>query len=138
MIKKSSVRDILRKEVVKAAARLYCADNIKRWGSPKVYGNQIQAVWKMAYSKLAKSHPQRNWLQKLVTTPSADIELKLVLRIPEKQIEIDLPDKDRKLGAIIHAGGKELLLELLNIVQQIGYTNEPIQDNDTGTTGGTL
>lgn len=121
MIKKSTVRDALRKEVVRAAARLYSGENYERWGNAKVVGNQIQAVWKMAYSKLAKKHPQRDWLQKLVTTKSADIELKLVLRIPEKQIEIDLPDKDRKLGAIIHAGGKDLLLELLQIVQKIGY-----------------
>ena len=131
MIKKSNVREILRKEVIKAAARLYGAENYKRWGSGKVVGNQIQAVWKMAYAKLAKNHPQRDWLQKLVTTKSADIELKLVLRIPEKQIEIDLPDKDRKLGAIIHAGGSALLLELLAIVQQIGYDYEkPIQTDE--------
>lgn len=124
MIKKSTTRDIIRAETVRAAARLYSADNYRRWGSQKVVGNQIQSVWKMAYSKLAKNHPQRDWLQQLVNTPSADIELKLVLRIPEKQIEIDLPDKDRKLGAIAHAGGKDLLLELLQIVQKIGVENE--------------
>lgn len=131
MIKKSNVRDALRKEVVRAAARLYSGENYKRWGTNKVYGQQIQAVWKMAYSKLAKNHPQRTWLQQLVNTSSTDIELKLVLRIPEKQIEIDLPDQDRKLGAIIHAGGKTLLLELLEIVQQIGYDyDKPIQANE--------
>jgi len=120
MIKKSNIRDIIRSEVVRAASRLYAAENYRRWGTNKVYGNQIQAVYKMAYKLLADEHPKMKWLQTLVDMPSKDIQLKLVLRIPDKDIEIDLPDSDRKLGAIAHGGGKELLIELLQILQKLG------------------
>lgn len=120
MIKKSNIRDIIRSEVVRAASRLYAAENYRRWGTNKVYGNQIQAVYKMAYKLLADEHPKMHWLQTLVDMPSKDIQLKLVLRIPDKDIEIDLPDSDRKLGAIAHGGGKELLIELLQILQKLG------------------
>ena len=125
MIKKSTTRDIIRSEAVRAAARLYSADNYRRWATTKVYGNQIQAVYKTAYKLLADNHPKMHWLQTLCNTPSKDIELKLVLRIPEKDIEIDLPDSDRKLGAVAHGGGKDLLLELLQILQNLGKTINP-------------
>ena len=120
IVKKSNIRDIIRSEAVRAASRLYATENYRRWGTNKVYGNQIQAVYKMAYKLLADEHPKMHWLQTLVDMPSKDIQLKLVLRIPDKDIEIDLPDSDRKLGAIAHGGGKELLIELLQILQKIG------------------
>lgn len=125
MIKKSTTRDIIRSEAVRAAARMYSADNYRRWATTKVYGNQIQAIYKTAYKTLADAHPKMKWLQTLVNTPSKDIELKLVLRIPEKDIEIDLPDSDRKLGAVAHGGGKELLIELLQILQKLGRELQP-------------
>lgn len=125
MIKKSTTRDIIRAETVRAAARLYSADNYRRWGTNKVYGQQIQATYKQAYKILADNHPKMRWLQTLINTPSKDIELKLVLRIPEKDIEIDLPDSDRKLGAIAHGGGRDLLLELLQILQKLGRELQP-------------
>lgn len=125
MIKKSTTRDIIRSEAVRAAARMYSAENYRRWATTKVYGNQIQAIYKTAYKMLADSHPKMKWLQTLVNTPSKDIELKLVLRIPEKDIEIDLPDSDRKLGAVAHGGGKELLIELLQILQKLGRELQP-------------
>lgn len=125
MIKKSTTRDIIRSEAVRAAARMYSAENYRRWATTKVYGNQIQAIYKTAYKLLADSHPKMKWLQTLVNTPSKDIELKLVLRIPEKDIEIDLPDSDRKLGAVAHGGGKELLIELLQILQKLGRELQP-------------
>lgn len=125
MIKKSTTRDIIRAETVRAAVRLYSADNYRRWGTNKVYGQQIQATYKQAYKILADNHPKMRWLQTLINTPSKDIQLKLVLRIPEKDIEIDLPDSDRKLGAIAHGGGKELLIELLQILQKLGRELQP-------------
>lgn len=125
MIKKSTTRDIIRAEAVRAAARMYSAENYRRWTTTKVYGNQIQAIYKTAYKMLADNHPKMTWLQTLVNTPSKDLQLKLVLRIPEKDIEIDLPDSDRKLGAVAHGGGKELLLELLQILQKLGRELNP-------------
>ena len=79
MIKKNSTREIIRQEAVRAAARLYSADNYRRWGTNKVYGQQIQATYKQAYKILADNHPKMRWLQTLINTPSKDIELKLVL-----------------------------------------------------------
>ena len=125
MIKKSTTRDIIRAETVRAAVRLYSADNYRRWGTNKVYGQQIQATYKQAYKILADNHPKMRWLQTLINTPSKDIQLKLVLRIPEKDIEIDLPDSDRKLGAIAHGGGRDLLIELLQILQKLGKELKP-------------
>ena len=118
------IRERIRAEIIKATARLYCAENYTRWQTNKIYPQQIQKTWERAYKELANRHPKMAWLQELMGQHSKDIELKLVLRIPSKQIEIDLPDKDRKLGAIAHAGGIALLAELLNIVMDIGRTNE--------------
>lgn len=118
--KKTTIRDRVRSEIIKAASRLYAAENYKRWNTSKVYPQQIQAVYKMAYAKLAERHPKMEWLKIMMATASKDIQLKLVLRVPGKDIEIDLPGgNDRKLSAIAHAGGKELLLELLEIIEEI-------------------
>jgi len=118
MIQKSTIRDRIRAEVVKTAARLYAAKNFERWHTNKVYPEQIQNVWKMAYKELANRYPKREWLQLIAEQSSKNIELKLVLRIPGKQFEIDLPGgSDTKFSAIAHAGGKELLMELYQIIQ---------------------
>jgi hypothetical protein len=125
MIKKSTTRDIIRSEAVRAAARLYSAENYRRWATTKVYGQQIQATYKQAYRILAENHPKMKWLKALMDTPSKDIDLKLVLRIPGKDIEIDIPGGDVKLSAVAHGGGKELLLELLQILQKLGRELAP-------------
>lgn len=118
--KKITIRDRIRTEIIHATSRLYAAKNYERWNTTKVYGEQIQQTWKMAYTELSNQHPRMEWLKTMMATPSKDIELKLVLRVPGKDIEIDLPGgNDRKLSAIAHAGGKELLLELLEIIQDI-------------------
>lgn len=118
MIQKSTIRDRIRAEVVKTAARLYAAKNFERWHTNKVYPEQIQTIWKMAYAELANRYPKREWLQLIAEQSSKNIELKLVLRIPGKQVEIDLPGgSDTKFSAIAHAGGKEMLMELYQIIQ---------------------
>ncbi len=119
MTAKSTIRDLIRAEVVRTAAVLYGAKNFERWHTNKVYPEQIQAVWKMAYTELANRHPKREWLKLLTEQSSKNIELKLVLRVPDKQVEIDLPSTDTKFSAIAHAGGKEMLLELFDIIQEI-------------------
>lgn len=120
MIQRTTIRERIRTEIVRAASRLYSAKNYERWQTNKVYGEQIQATWKRAYAELAERHPRMDWLKTMMETASKDIELKLVLRVPGKDIEIDLPGgSDRKLSAVAHAGGKELLLELLSIIQDI-------------------
>jgi len=125
MIQKSTIRDRIRAEVVKTAARLYAAKNFERWHTNKVYPEQIQNVWKMAYKELANRYPKREWLQLIAEQSSKNIELKLVLRIPGKQVEIDLPGgSDTKFSAIAHAGGKELLMELYQIIQGLTGANE--------------
>lgn len=122
MTTKSTVRDMIRAEVVRTAAVLYGAKNYERWQTTKVYPEQIQAVWKMAYAELARRYPKREWLQIIAEQSSKNIELKLVLRIPGKQVEIDLPGgSDTKFSAIAHAGGKELLLELFDIIQELAH-----------------
>lgn len=118
--KKTTIRDRVRAEIIKAAARLYMAENYRRWQTNKIYPEQIQATYKLAYARLAEAHPKMEWLKTMMATSSKDIELKLVLRVPGKDIEIDLPGgSDRKLSAIAHAGGAELLRELLEIIQDI-------------------
>lgn len=118
-MQKTTIRDQIRSEIVRAASRLYSAKNYERWQTNKVYPEQIQATWKRVYSELAERHPRMTWLKPMMDTASKDIKLKLVLRIPDKDIEIDLPSTDRKLSAVAHAGGKELLLELLEIIRGI-------------------
>lgn len=118
--KKTTIRDRVRNEIIKAAARVYAAENYKRWGTNKVYGGQIQKTWERAYTELSNQHPRMEWLKTMIATPSKDIELKLVLRVPGQDIEIDLPGgSDRKLSAIAHAGGVDLLRELLEIIGEI-------------------
>lgn len=129
------IRERIRTEIIKATARVYGAENYARWQTTKIYPQQIQKTWERAYKELANRHQKMVWLQELMGQHSKDIQLKLVLRIPSKQIEIDLPDKDRKLGAIAHAGGVALLAELLNIITDIGRTNERIQTNESRATG---
>lgn len=166
MVKKSTVRDIVRAEAIRATARLYASENYRRWGTNKIYPQQIQATYKQAYKLLADEHPKMKWLQAIMNTASKDIELKLVLRIPNHDIEIDIPGGDVKLSAICHGGGKDLLLELLQILQKLGREinpqmpqidvadsvgelfnkaekimenkNEPIQKDDTKSIGTTL
>ena len=125
MIKKSTIRDTVRAEAIRATARLYAAENYRRWQTNKIYPQQIQATYKQAYRLLAERHPKMPWLQTLMNTPSHDIELKLVLRIPGKDIEIDIPGGDVKLSAVAHSGGKELLTELLDILQKLGREINP-------------
>lgn len=117
---KTTIKDRVRRAIMFAAGRLYGAENYRRWQTNKIYPEQIQATYKLAYARLAEAHPKMEWLKTMMATPSKDIQLKLVLRVPGKDIEIDLPGgNDRKLSAIAHAGGKELLLELLEIIEGI-------------------
>lgn len=125
MVKKSTVRDIVRAEAIRATARLYASENYRRWATNKIYPQQIQATYKQAYKLLADEHPKMKWLQAIMNTASKDIELKLVLRIPNQDIEIDIPGGDVKLSAIAHGGGKELLAELLQILQKLGREINP-------------
>lgn len=115
---KITVRQIIKAEV-NAKAGIICKYNTKRDRSEVIAG-----IWRTAYARLAKSHPQMSWLKVLANTPSKDIKLKMYLQIPEKDIEIDLPGGDTKLAAIYHAGGNTLLSELLNIIKTIGFTDD--------------
>lgn len=115
---KITVRQIIKQEVEHKAG-IICKYNAKR-----TYGEVISGIWRTAYARLAKNHPQMEWLKVLANTPSKDIKLKMYLQIPEKDVEIDLPGGDAKLAAIYHAGGNTLLSELLNIIKTIGIMGE--------------
>lgn len=115
---KITVRQIIKQEVEHKAG-IICKYNTKR-----TYGEVISGIWRTAYARLAKNHPQMSWLKVLANTPSKDISIKMYLRIPEKDIEIDLPSTDAKLSAVAHGGGSELLSELLNIIKTIGITDD--------------
>lgn len=126
MIKKSKIRETITNEIIKATGRLYSIENYKRWGNNKIYPHQIEDTWKRAYKTLASKYPRRKWLKLISNTSGKDISLKLILRVPDKDIEIRLPDSDSKFGAIAHAGGNKMLLELLQIIQNFGYENESV------------
>lgn len=115
---KITIRQIIKSEVEHKAG-VICKYNTKR-----VYGEVIAGIWRTAYARLAKEHPQMEWLKVLASTPSKDISIKMYLRIPDKDIEIDLPSTDAKLSAVAHGGGADLLSELLNIIKTIGITDE--------------
>lgn len=115
---KITVRQIIKQEVEHKAG-IICKYNAKR-----TYGEVVAGIWRTAYARLSKSHPQMEWLKVLANTPSRDISIKMYLRIPEKDIEIDLPSTDAKLSAVAHGGGAELLSELLNIIKTIGIMGE--------------
>ena len=115
---KITVRQIIKQEVEHKAG-IICKYNAKR-----TYGEVVAGIWRTAYARLSKIHPQMEWLKVLANTPSKDIKLKMYLQIPEKDIEIDLPGGDAKLAAIYHAGGNTLLSELLNIIKTIGIMGE--------------
>lgn len=105
---------------VKRRAGLIAKYNVKRQ-----YGEILSGIWRTAYLRLSKAHPQMEWLKVLATTPSKDISIKMYLQLPEKNVEIDLPSTDAKLSAVAHGGGAELLNELYEIIKTIGITDEP-------------
>ena len=115
---KITVRQIIKQEVEHKAG-IICKYNAKR-----TYGEVVAGIWRTAYARLSKNHPQMEWLKVLANTPSKDIKLKMYLQIPEKDVEIDLPSTDAKLSAVAHGGGATLLSELLNIIKTIGIMGE--------------
>lgn len=115
---KITVRQIIKQEVEHKAG-VICKYNAKR-----TYPEVVAGIWRTAYLRLAKQHPNMLWLKTIATTPSKDIKLKMYLQIPGENVEIDLPGSDAKLSAIYHGGGNVLLSELLNIIKTIGITDD--------------
>lgn len=118
MTNKHITRQMIKMDVERRAGL------IAKYNTNRQYGEIIAGIWRTAYLRLSKAHPQMEWLKVLATTPSKDIALKMYLKIPEKDIEIDLPGGDAKLSAVAHGGGGEMLNELYEIIKTIGFTEE--------------
>lgn len=117
-----SIRQIIKNEVDRKAG-VICKYNAKR-----TYGEVISGIWRTAYLRLSKQHPQMEWLKTIAMTSSKDMKLKMYLQIPGKDVEIDLPGGDTKLSAVYHGGGATMLKELQEIIRTIGI----IDDDRTG------
>lgn len=113
-----SIRQIIKNEVDRKAG-VICKYNTKR-----TYGEVVSGIWRTAYLRLSKQHPQMEWLKTIAMTSGKDMKLKMYLQIPGKDVEIDLPGGDTKLSAVYHGGGKALLDELYQIIQTIGITDD--------------
>lgn len=113
-----SIRQTIKYEVDRKAG-VICKYNTKR-----TYGEVVSGIWRTAYLRLAKAHPQMEWLKTIATTPSKDIKLKMYLQVPDKDVEIDLPGNDAKLSAVAHGGGSALLNELYEIIKTIGFSDD--------------
>lgn len=97
---------------------------IRQYNTKRQIGEVISGIWRTAYLRLAKQHPQMTWLKTIATTPSKDIKLRMYLQIPDKQVDIDLPGDDTKLTAVAHGGGATMLRELQEIIRTIGFTDD--------------
>lgn len=115
-------RHITRQIIIQDVKRR--AGLIAKYNTKRQYGEILQGIWRTAYLRLSKAHPQTEWLKILANTPSKDVSIKMYLRIPDKDIEIDLPSTDAKLSAVAHGGGAAMINELYNIIQTIGFTEE--------------
>ena len=97
---------------------------IAKYNTKRQYGEIVSGIWRTAYLRLSKQHPQMEWLKVLATTTSKDISIKMYLKLPDKDVEIDLPSTDAKLSAVAHGGGAAMINELYEIIQTIGITEE--------------
>lgn len=80
------------------ANQLYLNQNINRWGKTEIFPEQIQSVWKQAYKILSGNHPRISWLKRLDKKP--------------KYLS--------KLEYVAGRGGKDMLLELCEILINLG------------------
>lgn len=122
MIEKTdTLRDRLNKAAVRAAARIYVDRNISRWGLMTVKPEQICAVWRMAYKRLADSHPNNKFLQVIATKDVKKIDLRRIITIDGETFS------DRKavskLECIYLKMGRGIILELLGIMNGLGENN---------------
>ena len=97
IIESVDIQRAIRAGAYKKAAQLYSGKNLARGWPNKPTENQIRGVFRIGYSQLAKKHPRTTWL---------DFK--------------DKPDWISKLDYCAARGGKPLLQELLEIIQNIG------------------
>lgn len=118
MMNKHITRQMIKLDVERRAGL------IAKYNTNRQYGEIIAGIWRTAYLRLSKAHPQMEWLKVLASTPSKDISIKMYLKLPDKDVEIDLPSTDAKLSAVAHGGGAAMINELYEIIQTIGITEE--------------
>lgn len=87
----------IRAAAYKKAAQLYNGKNISRGWAAKPTINQIRGVFRIAYNQLYKAHPRIKWLD-----------------------FVDKPEWLSKLDYIAARGGKTLMQELFDIIDNIG------------------
>ena len=97
LIESIDVQRAIRQAVVKKANQLYAAENMRRWNVQGATPKQIQGVWRMAYAELKYKFPKTKWLH-----------------------ERYVPKWITKLDYYAARGGKNLLMELYNIVLNLG------------------
>lgn len=97
LIESIDVQRAIRAAVVKKANQLYAADNARRWNVHQATPKQIQGVWRMAYAELKYKFPKTKWLH-----------------------DRYIPKWITRLDYYAARGGKKLLLELYEIVKNLG------------------
>ena len=97
MVEAIDVQRAIRSAIVKKANQLYAADNMRRWNTSKATSKQIQGVWRMAYAELKHLHPNKKWLH-----------------------DRYIPKWITRLDYCAARGGKPLLMELYEIVKNLG------------------
>lgn len=101
-IESIDVQRAIRSAIVKKANQLYAAENARRWNISQATSKQIQGVWRMAYAELKYKFPKTKWLH-----------------------DRYIPRWITRLDYYAARGGKKLLLELYEIVKNLG--NVPME-----------
>jgi len=87
----------IRAVAFKKAAELYSEKNISRWGLTKPLDTQIRGVFRLGYSELKKRHKKTKWMQDKYK-----------------------PAWISRLDYFAARGGKPIMAELLDIIQELG------------------
>ena len=105
LIETVDLQRAIRAAAYKKAAQLYSGKNIKRGWKPQPTTNQIRGVFRIGYSRLQHAHPKTKWM---------------LFRYKTAWIT--------KLDYYSARGGKPVMMELLNIIENIGGVpmNQPV------------
>lgn len=97
LIETIDIQRSIRKAAYKKAAQLYSGKNVARGWDAKPNENQIRGIFRIAYGKLQRAHPRMEWLK----------------------FE-HIPSWISKLDYYAARGGKPILHEILQIIENIG------------------
>lgn len=97
LIETIDLQRAIRSAAFKKAAELYSEKNISRWGLTKPLDTQIRGVFRLGYSELKKRHKKTKWMQDKYK-----------------------PAWISRLDYFAARGGKPIMAELLDIIQNLG------------------